>query len=148
MKPRTAEAAARTIAGECLVVRTRVLNRVITGLYEEELRPLGVTSAQINILVAVIESGEPTAGEICRLLSLEKSTLSRNLERMEERGWIRRRRGDDPRSRHLALTAKGRRLVVDATPAWRRAQDRAEELLGPAGAAAVFRAGDRLLRSS
>ena len=41
--------AADLIAGECLAVRVRLLNRTITGIYDEALRPLGMTVGQLNM---------------------------------------------------------------------------------------------------
>ena len=136
--------AARTIAGECLAVRARVLGRAITAVFDDELRPLGLTTPQLNLLVATERMGRPAPGELGATLHLEKSTLSRNLRLMEEHGWLRREAGEDGRSHALALTAAGRRLLVKALPAWTRAQERAAELLGGAGARALASAGDRL----
>ncbi len=45
--------AADLIAANCLAVRVRLLSRTITGIYDEALRPLGVTVGQLNILVTV-----------------------------------------------------------------------------------------------
>ena len=52
--------AAELIAGECLAVRVRALNRAVTALYDEALRPLGLRVGQLNLLVAVARIG--TAG--------------------------------------------------------------------------------------
>ena len=41
------------VAGECIAVRVRLINRVITALYDAALRPHGVRVSQGNILVAV-----------------------------------------------------------------------------------------------
>ena len=49
--------AAETIAGECLAVRVRMLNRTITAIYDDALRPLGLTTGQLNILVVVTKRG-------------------------------------------------------------------------------------------
>ncbi|MBV8127915.1 MAG: hypothetical protein JO114_09705 [Planctomycetaceae bacterium] len=45
--------AAELIAGECLGVRVRTLNRALTALYDETLRPHGLRVGQLNLLVAV-----------------------------------------------------------------------------------------------
>ena len=45
--------AANLIAGQCLAVRVRLLNRTITAIYDDALRPLGLTVGQLNILVVV-----------------------------------------------------------------------------------------------
>ena len=45
------------IAGECLAVRVRLLNRTITGIYDGALRPLSMTVGQLNILFTVAKLG-------------------------------------------------------------------------------------------
>jgi hypothetical protein len=45
------ETAVDHIAESCIAVRLRLLNRVVTNLYDEALRPLKLKTAQMNILV-------------------------------------------------------------------------------------------------
>ncbi len=40
------------VASECVAVRLRMLNRVITNIYDDALRPLDLKVSQMNILVA------------------------------------------------------------------------------------------------
>ena len=87
-----------------------MLNREVTGIYDMALRPLGVKVSQINVLTAVAKLQPETPRQIAELLRIEKSTLSRNGERMRARGWIRILSGDDGRSHRLEITANGRRL--------------------------------------
>ena len=82
------EDAVDRIAGECIAVRMRMLNRIVTNLYDEALRPLGLRVSQMNILVATAKMGTVRPAEIGARLHLEASTLSRNVERMKERGWL------------------------------------------------------------
>ena len=53
----TPQEIAATIADECLAVRIRLLNRVVSGVYDQALRPLGITAGQMNILVVVSGRG-------------------------------------------------------------------------------------------
>ena len=41
------------IAAECLCMPLRLVHRVVTGIYDEALRPLGVRIAQLNLLVGI-----------------------------------------------------------------------------------------------
>ena len=76
------------IARDCIAVRMRMLNRVITNLYDEALRPLGVKVSQMNILVATAKLVLARPAQVCEILQLDTSTLSRNVERMRARGWL------------------------------------------------------------
>lgn len=118
------------VAGECIAVRLRMLNRVVTNLYDDALRPLGLKVSQMNILVAAAKLGTARPTEVCEHLHLDVSTLSRNVDRMKARGWLEVVPGDDGRSQPFRLTAQGRKLLEKAIPAWDEAQARAKSLLG------------------
>ncbi len=119
-----------TIAGECIAVRMRMLNRVVTNIYDDALRPLGVRVSQMNILVAAGKMGTARPAEVCERLHLDVSTLSRNVERMKSRGWLEVIPDDDGRAQPFRLTNDGRKLLEKAAPAWKKAQKQAKSLLG------------------
>src|SRR3954468_2957649 len=112
------------IAGECIAVRLRMLNRVITNIYDDALRPLGLKVSQMNILVAAAKMGTARPSEVCDYLHLDVSTLSRNVERMRARGWLEVVPDEDGRSQPFRLTSQGRRLLDKAVPAWSAAQQK------------------------
>lgn len=119
-----------TIAGQCIAVRMRMLNRVVTNLYDEALRPLGLRVSQMNILVAAAKMGTVRPAEVCARLHLDVSTLSRNVERMKARGWLEVVPDADGRAQPFRLTRHGRKLLARAVPAWVKAQEKAKSLLG------------------
>jgi len=119
-----------TIAGECIAVRMRMLNRVVTNIYDDALRPLGVRVSQMNILVAAGKMGTARPAEVCERLHLDVSTLSRNVERMKARGWLEVIPDEDGRAQPFRLTNDGRKLLEKAAPAWKKAQKQAKSLLG------------------
>jgi len=55
------------MARECIAVRVRLINRVISALYDEALRPFGLRISQANILAAVAYMGEARPGEVSGL---------------------------------------------------------------------------------
>ena len=134
---------ARTIAAHCVGARIRMLNRKISRVYDEAVRPFGIKFSQMNILT-LVALGEPLApSELVRMLELEKSTVSRNVALMQANGWIE----ITPhvgKGQLLRTTGAGRRLLKKAAPAWRQAQDRVESMLGSATAARLRDAADRL----
>ena len=122
-----------TIARSCVSVRLRLLNRVVTSLYDDALRPLGLRASQLNILVVTAKLGLAEPARVCAFLQLDPSTLSRNVERMRANGWLEVVPGNDARAQPFRLTSQGKRLIERAFPAWEEAQRQAEELLGDAG---------------
>ncbi len=132
------------MARGCIVARLRMLNREVTGIYDDALRPLGVKVSQTNVLTAIAKLEPVSPRVIGKLLRIEKSTLSRNLERLRARGWLRVVSGDDERSHRLEITAKGRRLLEKALPLWKRAQKDAVDLLGKQAVQALNDTADRM----
>jgi len=61
---------------------------------------------------------------------VEKSTLSRDLQRMEHLGWIRFDPRQSGRGRSISLTPAGTRLLLEVRPAWEKAQEAARSQLG------------------
>src|SRR5262245_20593557 len=132
------------IARNCIAVRLRLLNRVVTNLYDDALRPLGLKVSQLNLLVVTAKLGLAQPAKVCDLLQLDPSTLSRNVERMRAKGWLEVVPGEDARTQPFRLTAQGRRLLERAVPAWEQAQRQAGELLGEDGVALLTRTVSKL----
>jgi DNA-binding MarR family transcriptional regulator len=129
-----------TIARTCIAVRLRLLNRVVTNLYDDVLRPLGLKVSQLNILVVTAKLGLAQPAKVCDILQLDTSTLSRNVERIRANGWLEVVPGEDARTQPFRLTTQGRRLLERAIPAWEKAQGQAKELLGEEGTALLDKA--------
>lgn len=123
------------IAQSCLAVRLRAISRRVSTIYDEALRPYGVKVSQLNVLVAIGATGGASPSRLAAHLSLEKSTLSRNVDKLVDRGWVHVE--GSGRGQHLTLTPDGTALLTAALPAWRRAQAQVERQLGPDGVRAV-----------
>jgi hypothetical protein len=54
------------ISRTCLLMRTRLISRVIEGIYDEQLRPFGIGAAQFVLLVAIYQLEPATRAEIGR----------------------------------------------------------------------------------
>src|SRR5262245_27251080 len=119
-----------TIARACIAVHLRLLNRVVTNFYDDALRPLGLKVSQLNLLVVTARLGLARPAQVCAILQLDASTLSRTVERMRAYGWLEVVPEEDARAQPFRLTAQGKRLIEKAVPAWEEAQRKAAELLG------------------
>jgi DNA-binding MarR family transcriptional regulator len=120
--------AARSIASQCLALRVRRLDRQLTRIYDEALRPLGMTGAQFHLLVAIAVAAPVTPASLVSVMELEKSTLSRNVAKMVEHGWVRSTPGSAG-GLELSATPKGLRLIAKAYPMWQQTQARVRDLL-------------------
>ena len=132
------------ISGECIAVRVRLINRVVTSVYDEALRPLGLRVNQVNILVAVARCGEAKPVDLARMLRIEKSTLSRDVEVMKARGWIESDPPAGGRNQVLRVSAAGLDLLGRSGAAWESAQAEATRLIGGPGVDALHEVAARL----
>ena len=118
----TPKEVARQMTSDCIAMRLRQLNRMVTRLYDEALRPLGFTVNQLNILATIVSRGPIPPGQLGQMLGMEKSTVSRTIDRMHKHGWIDISPGKDKRSQSLKATPQGRQLLVTAAPVWNELQ--------------------------
>jgi DNA-binding MarR family transcriptional regulator len=136
------------MAATCVLIRTRLISRVLTGFYDEELRPFGVGSPQFALLGVIFKIEPATRAEIGRFHHQDRSTLTRNLKVILSKGWaeeIRDKAGG--RGRPIVLTKKGKDLLRRSEPAWREAQARAKVLLGREGVTSVTEIADRIMNA-
>ena|SRR5688572_24111547 len=75
------------------------------------LRDHGLRVPEWRALAALYARQKCTMSELAELATIDRTTLTRTIDRMEEAGWLSRRADDaDMRVTRLALTAAGRRI--------------------------------------
>jgi DNA-binding MarR family transcriptional regulator len=115
----------------CLMSSARRLSRVLTAIYDEELRPLGLKPGQLAMLLVIAKAGPIRRIDIGRITDLDPSTLTRNLSLLLEDDWIDEvTNSNDGRGNPVRITAKGRAIIRTAAAPWKRAQRRACKILG------------------
>ena len=134
---------AEITSASCIATRIRQLSRIISRVYDEAMRPLGITASQFTLLAQLAQQDSITARQISTTLDIKESTLSRSLKRLFALGLITI---GDPlggrRGRALHLTVKGRAVITEAHRLWQSAQQKAARMMGPEGRAKL----DGLLR--
>ena len=80
----------------------------------------GLSLADYDVLVALSDDGNDAGlrvSDLAARIGWERSRLSHQLRRMEERGLTERRpSAEDGRTTNVVLTASGRRAIVEAAP--------------------------------
>ena len=122
---------AESTSAACISTRVRQLSRIITRVYDDALRPLGITASQFTLLTQLAQQDGITAVEIGHALDIEKSTLSRNLKRLLNDGHITMDPPAGRRGRGLHLTPKGESVIQRGFPVWKDAQNRTIRVMGP-----------------
>jgi DNA-binding MarR family transcriptional regulator len=113
----------------CACATIRRASRAVTQLYDTWLRDHGIEGPQFALLAMLERLGECNQRTMGQRFDLDKTTLSRNLKLLKQRGWIQVAPGTDARERRVALTPDGRRRLAAARPAWRNAQSRLRSAL-------------------
>lgn len=127
-----AERMAADLRASCLGVRVGRLSRLVGRRYDQALRPLGLSVAQLEVLGTLTVIGDSVRpADLATWLAVERSTMSRNLSLMEERGYVQPTElSPSGRSQRVAITQAGRTTLAQAELAWRSVQGDVEQALG------------------
>ena len=107
---------------QCMVSNTRMAARAMTRRYDAYLRPFGVTATQFSLLGGLSQMPGATVSEIADERGFDRTTLTRNLDRLEAMGLIASHHPEHGNGRISDVTPKGRAMLDEALPLWRQAQ--------------------------
>jgi DNA-binding MarR family transcriptional regulator len=113
----------------CTCSSLRKLTRTVTRLYDQHLADTGLKTTQYSLLKN-IENGALPIAELAERLSLERTTLTRNLKPLIDAGWIELKPGTDSRQRIPTITRSGRETIKHARKVWARAQIELQQTIG------------------
>ena len=115
----------------CMCLHLQRAARAVARRFDEALRPLGLTSGQFSLLMALNRPEPPTMGQVAAVLAMDRTTLTANLKPLERRGLVKVTVDKaDKRSRRLHLAPAGRALLAAAYPVWRKEHAAVDRLLG------------------
>ena len=101
------------------------MTRYLHGVMTEALAPLGISIAEWRVVLCVFDGRSYTLTEVVEFTSLNQSSLSRAIVRMQKKGLVSRsRRTHDARLMNIEITPAGRALCERASLAVREACDR------------------------
>jgi DNA-binding MarR family transcriptional regulator len=126
--PESADFPADEVMQTCAANHTRRAARTITRAYDQALKPCGLKVTQFTILTALTKTSFDSISAMADQLALERSSLSRNLTRLEKQDLVRLTKSG--RSQTIEITDAGREKLEEAYPLWREAQDEVEEAIG------------------
>ena len=117
----------------CACLSLRRATRIVTRIYDQELKKAQIEITQFGLLTALALTGGGTQKRLSGGFAMDSTTLSRTLDRMKKRGWISAKQGTDKREHILELTAAGKRQLAKEQPHWNRAESRLRNQLGESG---------------
>jgi DNA-binding MarR family transcriptional regulator len=117
----------------CACQNLRRLTRVITRIYDQELRKAGLEITQFGLLTALAKTGEANQKRLSAGFAMDSTTLTRTLGLLLKQGWVQVKQGRDRRERLFSLTRAGKRQMMEAQPYWELAEQKLRQELGDAG---------------
>ena len=115
---------------DCIGFNLRKATRAVTQLYDEILRPSGIRGTQYSLLVALKLVGPVLVTDLADKIVMDRTTLTRNLEVMEKQGLVSVAPGEDRRTRLVAITETGNKVLLEAYPLWQQAHGKIREGMG------------------
>src|ERR1700704_1415972 len=115
----------------CACQNLRRLTRIVTRIYDRELRKAGIEITQFGLLTALAIVGEANQKTLSAGFAMDSTTLTRTLGLLRKQGWIHVRPGKDKRERVFRLAEAGKRQVAAAQQRWQAAEHRLRKTLGP-----------------
>jgi DNA-binding MarR family transcriptional regulator len=107
---------------QCMVTNSRMAARAITRRYDAYLRPFGLTATQLSLLGALRGLPGATVSEIAEARGFDRTTLTRNLDRLAAMGLVTANQSARGNGRISLITPRGDALIDELLPLWRQAQ--------------------------
>jgi len=114
----------------CINAKLRKLHRLLNNAYQSKINPFGLRGSMLSILFIIGKRKDINQKTIADALVLDQSTMSRDLKKLVEKGWVKISKGEDARSSQLSLTKEGYQLLEEIAPIWETLHHRVEATLG------------------
>jgi DNA-binding MarR family transcriptional regulator len=114
----------------CYCATLRQASRVLTSIYDEQLRGVGLRITQFTLLQALHLAPGLRITDLVDVLAMEQSTLTRTLAILQGNGWVQVADRPSGREKCWELTPQGRNVFEQALAPWQHAQTLIEERFG------------------
>ncbi len=115
---------------DCIGSKLRKLSRIVDNEYRKNLASFNITESQLSMLMILSKLKSIEQGKIGNYLSLERSTISRNVKKLVKNGWVKRSEAYQPK---ICLTSAGESLLKEVLPSWEKTMDNIKSRIGQRG---------------
>ncbi len=119
------------IGSNCVCFNLRRAARLVTQRYERAFNKCGLKATQFSVLMTARDHEGILLTKMARWLGMDRTSLTRTLNIMAEKGLVTVKTGDDKRERRISITPKGLEALEGAIVIWRNVQTEIVEGLGP-----------------
>lgn len=115
----------------CLCLHAQRAARSLARLFDNALKPAGITNGQFSLLMSLNRPEPPPMGPVANLLAMDRTTLTAALKPLERRRLISIEQDPkDKRGKRLRLTADGMAVLSAALPIWEKTHGEIEARIG------------------
>ena len=107
---------------QCMCFNIRKSTRLITTYYDRIIGAAGIKTTQLSLLMTLLLREKANISQLANMLGMDRTTLSRNVRLLEQKGLISVSTGEDKREQCVDITDKGREVLDIAIPLWEKAQ--------------------------
>ncbi|MBX5147667.1 MarR family winged helix-turn-helix transcriptional regulator [Rhizobium lentis] len=120
----------------CLCLHVQRAARALARLFDDALRPAGLTNGQFSLMMSLNRPEPPPMGPVAALLAMDQTTLTAALKPLQRKGWVDVMENPrDRRGRLLSLTPEGKAALAKALPIWEMTHASIDDGLPDGGAA-------------
>jgi DNA-binding MarR family transcriptional regulator len=119
----------------CLAAKAILSMRSLTNIYKKHLKKHDITQSQLGIMIMLGHCQKIPQADLGRMLLLERSTVSRDLKRLIENGYLKRQGAVN--KLNIEITEKGMGHLEAILPDWEKARSESEIVLGEDGMQAL-----------
>ena len=114
----------------CNCIALRKIALKLTKIYDEALIDTGIKVTQYNLLKNIEKISTPNIKNLAIATQLDRSTLTRNIKKLQRMKLVFLKFGEDKRNKILSLTSHGKQILIKANIAWESIQDKVSKNLG------------------
>lgn len=113
----------RTVDAQCYCLNAQRAARRLARLYDDGLRPFGLSHGQFSLLMVIAGHQPVSVGQVAATLVMDRTTATAALKPLERRELVEAVPSPaDRRQRLLTLTPSGLSLLASASTAWQGLQ--------------------------
>jgi len=116
------------IAETCACFHLRRVSRVVSAIYDDALKPLGLRSTQYVALLVAHLKPKATMSEVAEALSIDRTSFTRLMIPLKRKGLLKTVGGKDRRTLCVSITPKGEALLRKGIPYWSKVQSKVEQV--------------------
>ncbi|MHC2216413.1 DNA-binding MarR family transcriptional regulator [Rhizobium leguminosarum] len=99
----------------CLCLHVQRAARALARLFDDALRPAGLTNGQFSLMMSLNRPEPPPMGPVAALLAMDQTTLTAALKPLQRKGWVTVMENPrDRRGRLLSLTTEGKAVLGES----------------------------------